>query len=43
MQVTTLKDVKVSKNEMYVAKLNGEGAAMYDVTIVLKDAMVKLR
>jgi phosphoribosylformylglycinamidine synthase len=27
---------------MYVAKLDGEGAAMYDATIVVKDAMVKL-
>jgi len=27
---------------MYVAKLDGEGAAMYDVAIALKDAMVKL-
>jgi phosphoribosylformylglycinamidine synthase len=26
---------------MYDAKLDGEGAAMYDATIVLKDAMVK--
>jgi phosphoribosylformylglycinamidine synthase len=27
---------------MYATKLDGEGAAMYDVTIVVKDAMVKL-
>ncbi|CAM6074133.1 unnamed protein product [Sphagnum tenellum] len=27
---------------MYAAKLDGEGAAMYDAIIALKDAMVKL-
>jgi phosphoribosylformylglycinamidine synthase len=27
---------------MYIAKFDGEGVAMYDVIVALKDAMVKL-
>jgi phosphoribosylformylglycinamidine synthase len=27
---------------MYVAKLDGEGIALYDAIVALKDAMVKL-
>jgi phosphoribosylformylglycinamidine synthase len=42
LQVTALRDVKASGNWMYAAKLDGEGAAMYDAAVALKDAMVKL-
>jgi len=41
-KVTALRDVKASGNWMYAAKLDGEGAAMYDAAVALKDAMVKL-
>ncbi len=38
LQVIALRDVKASENQMYVAELDGEGVAMYDVVIPLKDA-----
>ncbi|KAL5554538.1 hypothetical protein UlMin_041939 [Ulmus minor] len=41
-KVTSLSDVKASGNWMYAAKLDGEGAAMYDAAIALSDAMIKL-
>jgi phosphoribosylformylglycinamidine synthase len=42
LHVTTLKDVKVSGNWVYAAKLDGEGDTMHDAVVALKDAMVKL-
>ncbi|PQQ07598.1 hypothetical protein Pyn_20191 [Prunus yedoensis var. nudiflora] len=41
-KVTSLSDVKASGNWMYAAKLDGEGAAMYDAAIALSDAMIEL-
>eukprot|EP00898_Chlorokybus_atmophyticus_P001653 jgi/Chlat1/2489/Chrsp175S02366 len=41
-KITALKDVKASGNWMYAAKLGGEGAAMYDAAIALKEAMITL-
>ncbi|KAK4436614.1 putative phosphoribosylformylglycinamidine synthase, chloroplastic/mitochondrial [Sesamum alatum] len=41
-RVTSLSDVKASGNWMYAAKLDGEGAAMYDAAIALSEAMVEL-
>ncbi|PWA66833.1 phosphoribosylformylglycinamidine synthase [Artemisia annua] len=41
-KVTSLSDVKASVNWMYAAKLDGEGAAMYDAAIALSDAMIQL-
>ncbi|KAL5554640.1 hypothetical protein UlMin_042041 [Ulmus minor] len=41
-RVTSLSDVKASGNWMYEAKLDGEGAAVYDAAISLSDAMIKL-
>ncbi|KAE8661053.1 putative phosphoribosylformylglycinamidine synthase [Hibiscus syriacus] len=40
--VTFLSDVKTSGNWMYAAKLEGEGAAMYDAAIALSNAMIEL-
>jgi len=42
LQVIALRDVKASENQMYVTKPDGEGIAMYDTFVALKDAMVKL-
>lgn len=42
MQATALKDMKASGNWMYAAKLDGEGAAMYDAAVALKEAMIEL-
>ncbi|KAK9103965.1 hypothetical protein Scep_020809 [Stephania cephalantha] len=42
-KVTSLSDVKASGNWMYAAKLDGEGAAMYDAAIALSEAMIELR
>jgi hypothetical protein len=42
LQVIALRDVKASENQMYVAKRNGEGIAMYDTVVALKDATVRL-
>ncbi|KAG8390030.1 hypothetical protein BUALT_Bualt01G0040800 [Buddleja alternifolia] len=41
-KVTSLSDVKASGNWMYAAKLDGEGAAMYDAAIALSEAMIEL-
>nr|XP_043640241.1 probable phosphoribosylformylglycinamidine synthase, chloroplastic/mitochondrial [Erigeron canadensis] len=41
-EVTSLSDVKASGNWMYAAKLDGEGAAMYDAAIALSEAMIEL-
>uniref|UniRef100_A0A0C9RY68 phosphoribosylformylglycinamidine synthase n=1 Tax=Wollemia nobilis TaxID=56998 RepID=A0A0C9RY68_9CONI len=41
-KVTSLKDVKASGNWMYAAKLDGEGAAMYDAAVALHDTMIEL-
>ncbi|KAL2621011.1 hypothetical protein R1flu_001216 [Riccia fluitans] len=41
-KVTALKDVKASGNWMYAAKLDGEGAAMYDAAGALREAMIAL-
>uniref|UniRef100_A0A5B6YJT0 phosphoribosylformylglycinamidine synthase n=1 Tax=Davidia involucrata TaxID=16924 RepID=A0A5B6YJT0_DAVIN len=41
-KVTSLSDVKASGNWMYAAKLDGEGAAMYDAATALSEAMIKL-
>ncbi|KAI7726414.1 hypothetical protein M8C21_027352 [Ambrosia artemisiifolia] len=41
-KVTNLSDVKASGNWMYAAKLDGEGAAMYDAAVALSEAMVEL-
>ena len=41
-KVTALSDVKSSANWMYAAKLEGEGAAMYDAAMALSEAMIEL-
>ncbi|XP_059658095.1 probable phosphoribosylformylglycinamidine synthase, chloroplastic/mitochondrial isoform X2 [Cornus florida] len=41
-KVTSLSDVKASGNWMYAAKLDGEGAAMYDAATALSEAMIEL-
>lgn len=41
-KITSLGDVKASGNWMYAAKLDGEGAAMYDAAIALSEAMIEL-
>lgn len=41
-KVTKLSDVKASGNWMYAAKMGGEGAAMYDAALALRDAMIHL-
>ncbi|XP_071692127.1 probable phosphoribosylformylglycinamidine synthase, chloroplastic/mitochondrial [Rutidosis leptorrhynchoides] len=41
-KITTLGDVKASGNWMYAAKLDGEGADMYDAAVALSDAMIEL-
>ncbi|KAK3028347.1 hypothetical protein RJ639_037809 [Escallonia herrerae] len=41
-KVTDLSDVKASGNWMYAAKLNSEGAAMFDAAIALSEAMIEL-
>ncbi|PON96657.1 Phosphoribosylformylglycinamidine synthase [Trema orientale] len=41
-KVTSLADVKASGNWMYAAKLDGEGAAMYDAASALSEAMIEL-
>lgn len=41
-RVTSLSDVKASGNWMYAAKLDGEGAAMYDAAVALSEAMIEL-
>ncbi|KAG9138828.1 hypothetical protein Leryth_007456 [Lithospermum erythrorhizon] len=41
-KVTSLSDVKASGNWMYAAKMDGEGAAMYDAALALSEAMISL-
>ncbi|CAI9291481.1 unnamed protein product [Lactuca saligna] len=41
-KITGLSDVKASGNWMYAAKLDGEGAAMYDAAVALEEAMIEL-
>ena len=41
-KVTSLSDVKASGNWMYSAKLDGEGASMYDAAVSLAECMIKL-
>ncbi|KAF8011879.1 hypothetical protein BT93_I0110 [Corymbia citriodora subsp. variegata] len=41
-KVSSLSDVKASGNWMYAAKLDGEGAAMYDAATALSEAMIEL-
>ncbi|KAH7681325.1 phosphoribosylformylglycinamidine synthase protein [Dioscorea alata] len=41
-KITSLGDVKASGNWMYAAKLDGEGAAMYDAATALSEAMIEL-
>lgn len=41
-KVTSLSDVKASGNWMYAAKLDGEGAAMYDAATTLSETMIEL-
>ncbi|KAI3505073.1 hypothetical protein L1887_26957 [Cichorium endivia] len=41
-KITGLSDVKASGNWMYAAKLDGEGAAMYDAAVALEAAMIEL-
>lgn len=39
---TSIPDIKASVNWMYAAKMEGEGAAMYDAAVALRDAMLQL-
>ncbi|KAJ3678115.1 hypothetical protein LUZ60_001918 [Juncus effusus] len=41
-KVSALSDVKASGNWMYAAKLDGEGADMYDAAMSLSDCMIEL-
>ncbi|KAL9227290.1 hypothetical protein vseg_002996 [Gypsophila vaccaria] len=41
-KITSLSDVKASGNWMYAAKLDGEGADMYDAATALADVMIEL-
>ncbi|GLT43829.1 hypothetical protein SLA2020_177590 [Shorea laevis] len=41
-KLTSLSDVKASGNWMYAAKLDGEGADMYDAATALSEAMIEL-
>ncbi|CAO2816801.1 unnamed protein product [Amaranthus hypochondriacus] len=41
-KITSLSDVKASGNWMYAAKLEGEGADMYDAATALSEAMIEL-
>lgn len=41
-RITSLGDVKASGNWMYAAKLDGEGADMYDAAVALAEAMIEL-
>ncbi len=40
--VTALGDVRCSANWMWAAKLPGEGAALYDAAVAMRDAMIEL-
>ncbi|KAI3717967.1 hypothetical protein L1987_69922 [Smallanthus sonchifolius] len=41
-KITNLSDVKASGNWMYAAKLDGEGASIYDAAVALSEAMIEL-
>jgi phosphoribosylformylglycinamidine synthase len=41
-QISRLEDIKCSGNWMWAAKLPGEGAAMYDTAIAMRDIMLSL-
>ncbi|XP_044417355.1 probable phosphoribosylformylglycinamidine synthase, chloroplastic/mitochondrial [Triticum aestivum] len=41
-KVTSLADVKASGNWMYAAKIDGEGADMYDAAVAMADCMIQL-
>lgn len=41
-RVTALADVRCSANWMWAAKLPGEGAALYDALVAMKDIMIEL-
>ncbi len=41
-RITDLSHIKCSVNWMWAAKLPGEGAALYDAAVALRDAMVQL-
>ncbi|XP_051186328.1 probable phosphoribosylformylglycinamidine synthase, chloroplastic/mitochondrial [Lolium perenne] len=41
-KVSSLADVKASGNWMYAAKLDGEGADMYDAAVAMADCMIEL-
>ncbi|KAH9622733.1 hypothetical protein KSS87_018576 [Heliosperma pusillum] len=41
-KITSLSDVKASGNWMYAAKLEGEGADMYDAAMSLAEVMIEL-
>ncbi|QDZ18995.1 phosphoribosylformylglycinamidine synthase [Chloropicon primus] len=40
--LTSIEDIKSSVNWMYAAKMDGEGAAMYDAAVALRDSMISL-
>merc|ERR1719443_2505158 len=40
--LTAIEDIKSSVNWMYAAKMDGEGAAMYDAAVALRDSMIAL-
>lgn len=41
-KISKLEDIKCSGNWMWAAKLPGEGAAMYDTAIAMRDIMLQL-
>jgi phosphoribosylformylglycinamidine synthase len=41
-QVSALEDVRCSANWMWAAKLPGEGAALYDAAVAMRDIMLEL-
>lgn len=41
-RVTALEDTRCSANWMWAAKLPGEGAALHDALVAMKDCMIKL-
>lgn len=41
-KASALEDIRASGNWMYAAKMEGEGAAMFDAAKALRDAMIEL-
>ena len=41
-KITDLADIKCSANWMWAPKLPGEGAAMYDAAVAMRDIMIQL-